>query len=330
MLALACTARAGAADAAPDAQALSDCAAIEDAGARLACFDRVVPPPAGGRRAGAAAATTEPPAPHPSMLEDRWSIGVPGRDGRFDFQPHKPSYFLFGRYSTSPNLLPTSPTKAPLAEPLDIDRVESKFQISFKVKIADFEDALGSSLWVGYTQQSHWQVYNPTVSRPFRETDYEPEVMMAFHPDRHLLGWRWRLLVLGVSHQSNGRSDPLSRSWNRVYAQFGLEQGNFGVLIRPWLRIPERRADDDNPDIERYLGYGDIVGVYRWGRQTLSALARYNVATHKGALQLGWNFPLARHWYGYVQAFSGYGESLIDYNVPQNTIGIGLSLSDFL
>ena len=319
---------------APDAQALGACAAIDDPVARLACFDRLVPRPSGEVRTPvtepAAAAVMVPAVSATSVLGDRWSIGVAGRDSRFDVRPHRPSYFLPGRFSTAPNALPTSPAKAPLTAPLDIESTEAKFQVSFKVKLADFDESIGGSLWAGYTQQSHWQVYNASVSRPFRETNYEPEVMLALHPDRDVLGWHWRLLVVGLSHQSNGRSDPLSRSWNRVYAQFGLEQGNFGVLVRPWWRIPESRARDDNPDLTRYLGHGDIVGVYRWGSHTLSALGRYSVGARKGALQLGWNFPLARRVRGYLQAFSGYGESLIDYNAPQNTIGIGIALADYL
>jgi len=318
----------------PDPQALTNCAEIDDPVARLACFDRIVPRPSGAPRTP----ISEPSAPmvlqsarlDASLLGDRWSIGVSVRDNRFDVRPHKPSYFLLGRYSTAPNLLPTSPTKTPLAQTLPIESVESKFQVSFKVKLADFDDEIGGSVWAGYTQQSHWQVYSAPSSRPFRETNYEPEVMLAFHPDRDVLGWHWRLLVIGLNHQSNGRSDPLSRSWNRIYAQFGLEQGNFGVLIRPWWRVPESRSQDDNPDLTRYLGHGDIVGVYRWGSHTLSALGRYNVTTRKGGLQLAWNFPIARRVRGYLQAFTGYGESLIDYNAPQNTIGIGISLADHL
>jgi len=226
--------------------------------------------------------------------------------------------------------LPTSPTKPAPTEPLDLRAIESKFQVSFKVKLADFDEAIGASFWAGYTQQSHWQIYNATISRPFRETNYEPEAMVAFHPERQLLGWRWRLLVLGFAHQSNGRQEPVSRSWNRVYAQFGFEQGNFGVLIRPWWRIPENRARDDNPDITAYLGHGELVGVYRWGDHTISALGRYSFSGRRGAVQLAWNFPIARRVRGYIQAFSGHGESLIDYNVPQNTLGIGISLADFL
>jgi phospholipase A1/A2 len=314
----------------PASERLEHCARITNPDARLACFDRVVPEP------------TEPPgdrftpAPEdePSLIGDRWGIGISDRDSRFDLRPHKSSYLLLGRYSDAPNTLPTSPTKQPLAEPLDIDPTEAKFQFSFKVKLADLEQTLSglppAAVWVGYTQQSQWQVYNPHVSRPFRETNYEPELMLAFFPDRNVLGWRWRLAVLGLNHQSNGRSDPLSRSWNRVFAMFGFERDNVAVLVRPWVRLKEHYNKDDNPDLTRYLGYGDVTTVYKYAGHTLSLLVRYNPASGRGALQAAWNFPLHRRVRGYLQWFSGYGESLIDYNWRQNTVGIGVSLSDAL
>lgn len=44
----------------------------------------------------------------------------------------------------------------------------------------------------------------------------------------------------------------------------------------------------------------------------------------KGAVQLGWAFPLAEHLHGYVQYFSGYGYTLIDYNDFQRVLGLGV------
>jgi phospholipase A1 len=315
-----------------DLPQLQQCAAIEDGARRLACYDAAMRPPA------VAPAPQQPPPmpdrpaqPRPmTLIEEAWAIGVSGRDSRFDLRAHKPSYFLPLRYSDTPNRRPASPAKDPLPSDLDLQRVEAKFQVSFKVKLADFSEFGGAALWAGYTQQSHWQLFNSGESRPFRESDYEPELMLALHPDVEALGWRWRLLVVGFNHQSNGRDEPLSRSWNRVYAQFGVERGNLAFLLRPWWRIPERASDDDNPDINRYFGYGDVVGVYKLGAHSLSALARYNIATGRGALQLGWQFPIARRVRGYLQAFSGYGESLIDYNLRQTTIGVGVSLADYL
>jgi len=51
-----------------------------------------------------------------------------------------------------------------------------------------------------------------------------------------------------------------------------------------------------------------------------------------GAVELGWSFPL-RHYpnrKSYVQYFSGYGESLIDYDQYVNRLRIGIALTDWL
>jgi phospholipase A1 len=323
----------GAAPLAQERMELEICARMTIPADRLACFDRLVPKPAVAvdpavqrEQANRAMVPAKPMTNSP--LGDRWAIGLTSGDTLFDVRPHKPTYLLPIRYSDRVNERPFTPQQAGVDE-ASLDSVEAKFQISFKFKLVDWTESIGASMWAGYTQQSQWQVYNGNISRPFRETNYEPELMLAWHPDREWGGWRWRLFTLGLVHQSNGRADPLSRSWNRVYAQFGVEKGNFMLLVRPWLRLSEMEEEDDNPDITKYLGYGDLIVSWRKGEHVLSGVARLNTGSGKGSVQATWGFPLVRRVSGYVQVFSGYGESMIDYNHYQNTIGIGFSLADW-
>lgn len=318
------------------------CSAIlEDAG-RLACYDRVSgrsqpePPPAAEPAPVASneeAAVAMPPtlleSSFLSALSRHWELDNEAKQGAFLFRAHRANYLLPLKYSSSPNSTPFQESVAP-AEDLGLDPVEAELQLSFKIK--GMEGVLGYDdldLWFGYTVTSFWQAYNSSISSPFRETNYEPEAMLVYRTNYEIAGFRGRFLNLGISHQSNGRGEDLSRSWNRVYAQLGLERGNFAMLIRPWYRIPEDAENDDNPDIEDYLGRGDLQLVYHRGRHVYSMLLRNNFKSteNHGAVKLNWSFPLYGRLKGYVQYFDGYGESLIDYNHSQQSLGLGLSLT---
>jgi phospholipase A1 len=140
------------------------------------------------------------------------------------------------------------------------------------------------------------------------------------------LGFKLRFVNLGLLHQPNGQGSTLSRSWNRAYAQFGFERGDFTLLARIWKRFNESAESDDDPAIVDYMGRGDLLGTYRRDGHEYSLLLRRNFQTGKGAARAGWAFPLAANLKGYLQFFSGYGYSLIDYNAYQRVLGAGFLL----
>jgi len=78
--------------------------------------------------------------------------------------------------------------------------------------------------------------------------------MLVSNTNYKVFGLDGKLLGLSLNHQSNGRSDPLSRSWNRVIAIAGFEHDDRTVMLRPWWRIQEAPANDDNRDIETSSG----------------------------------------------------------------------------
>jgi phospholipase A1 len=208
------------------------------------------------------------------------------------------------------------------------ENLEAKFQLSFKGRLLTSKDRRWG-LWFAYTQQSHWQLYSGDISRPFRETNYMPELFGSYRPGVEFGGWKWNLLTLGFNHQSNGRADPISRSWDRLYVEAGVERGNLVLLGRAWARVWTRDYEDDNPDITKYYGYTELNALYRWREQTYSVMARGNFSTGKGAAQFNWtSAPLLGPLRGYVQLFTGYGESMIDYDWNQTTIGVGVTLNE--
>ena len=251
----------------------------------------------------------------------------------FTLMAHKPNYILFAAYNASS--YNAKPFQEQFDDPgLDVDDTEAQFQLSIKFPLLVNLFNNTADIYAAYTNRSFWQVYNSKESAPFRETNHEPEAWIQFHPHWQLFGFTNVWNSFGIVHQSNGRGGELSRSWNRVYAWLTVERGDLAMSIKPWFRIQEDAQDDDNPDITDYLGHGEFYASYKWRENVFSLMSRNNLESgfQRGAVELSWSFPLP-HWpylKGYVHYFNGYGESLIDYNHHANTIGIGLSLTDWL
>lgn len=249
----------------------------------------------------------------------------------FVLTPYRPNYVLPLAYQDSPNVASTNGNG--LSE-----RLEVKFQLSFRIPI--LRDVLGSGgdLSIAYTARSFWQAYDASQSRPFRETNHEPEAFLSFDVDWPVLGTRLDRITVGINHQSNGRDLPESRSWNRVYSTFIWEVEDLMVAFQPWIRIPDREKKapddprgDDNPNIERYAGQFEMVVAWRNDNDTYSAVWRNNArADNRGSLELGWSFPWTGRARGYVQFFTGYAESLIDYQDHHNRVSIGILMTDWL
>ena len=170
--------------------------------------------------------------------------------------------------------------------------VETKFQISLAKPL--FYDVFGlrESLVAAYTQTSWWQITK--TSAPFRETNYQPEIFLNFASPKYLEQIGVKNLKFGLLHESNGRDGTNSRSWNRAYVQ------------------------------------GDLVDVrlsYNLNDHIFSLMLRNNLhfdKTNKGAAEISYMFPIfSSGVYGYLQYFTGYGESLIDYDRHTDKVGLG-------
>ncbi|MFL6659476.1 MAG: phospholipase A [Massilia sp.] len=333
-------------------QQLLRCSTLGDASARLGCFDVLTKAATAATVAGTpvpdatvsakaqaavlatttavpipavASASAAPPEAPISRTEQSWELVPAARRGVFSFQQHHDNYLLLANYSAHSN---SEPYRATTPAGVPAKRVELTYQLSFKVKAAEQLANLPIDIWLGYTQQSFWQAYNRAASSPFRETNYQPEVMAVLPINKEFAGVTLRYLNLGLVHQSNGQTGTLSRSWNRTYAELGVDRGNFSLEGRLWKRLDNAKSENDNPDITDFLGHGDVHMAYRDHGYEYSLTARRNWRTRHGALQAGWAYPITTNLKGYVQLFSGYGQSLIDYNYAQKSIGAGFN-ADF-
>ncbi|WP_299101532.1 phospholipase A [uncultured Winogradskyella sp.] len=259
-----------------------------------------------------------------------WDLDKSNKQGTFKITAYKPIYIAASRWSDSPNTMPYSENSDySLSEEINYNSFEAKFQLSFKTKLAESILFGEGDLWAGYTQIAHWQIYNTDISRAFRELNYEPELILTYPLNLTFAGLNIKMASVSLNHQSNGRDLPRSRSWNRVIFNLAMESKNFTLYLSPWLRLPD--DEDENPLITNYIGNGRITAIYKLRKHTFYAIATnsFSLKDNHGSLQFNYLYPLNDNLNVHAQLFTGYGETLIDYNHYQNTVGLGVSFSNW-
>lgn len=217
------------------------------------------------------------------------------------------------------------------------DGTNARFQLSFKYRLFDPESAparllpfLGQ-MHLGYTQTSLWDLSGD--SKPFRDTSYRPSLF-----------WQGKLeapaplfpslLRGGYEHESNGKEGSASRSIDMLFLQpaWRTDFANGSSLIFA-PRFHNYLDKADNPDIARYRGYADwIIRVGHERGWMLSSRLRQGTGGYASGqfdLSMPLREPLFSRTGGFLhfQLFTGYGESLLDYNIkqpPQFRVGFSI------
>lgn len=209
---------------------------------------------------------------------------------------------------------------------------EIKFQVSFKQFLFDYSDF---EFYIAYTQKSFWQMYDLENSRPFRETNYNPEAFIRT-PQFAVENFGKFTGYLGYEHESNGMKEPYSRSWDRVYVQLEHKFDMGKIRYKFWHRLPDKKKEypgdpegDENPDILDYYGVNQLFVDLQFGEAHVKIMGRRNISRGRGAVQVDLIHPMffVKSMYWFLQYWDGYGESLTDYDRHLTKWGLGMMFS---
>lgn len=288
-----------------------------------------------------------------NLMDSLW------RGNFFGIEPYHENYLLpisvsSNGYSRYNSLIPPHSNLSPMQEKYNhYKTTEVEFQISLKKQLSYNLFGWNEFVFFTFTERAWFQIYSK--SAPFREINYLPELFMSVpssdYFDRH---YGLKAIRYGYLHDSNGQDGYRSRSWNRLYINALWEWDNLFLASRIWYRIPEHKksqyyyegkgitpngtpidpneSGDDNPNIQDYLGYGDLSFHYLYKKHQFGSLLRYNFGSggkNRGAVEINWSYPFfhSKNMFWYAKIFNGYGESLIDYNHYVTKTSFGFSFS---
>jgi len=213
---------------------------------------------------------------------------------------------------------------------------DARFQLSFNYRLFSPEGAIVKlapflkGMYIGYTQNSFWDL--GADSKPFRDTSYRPSLFWQGKLEGR--DWMPQTWKAGYEHESNGRDDEDSRSIDTLFFEPKWEMrfadGNvlsFNPRIRAYL------DKEENPDIQRYRGFVNWAAQYgrddgwKFTANYLQGTAGYATAQIDASYPLGTEVFSNIGSFIHFQYFSGYGETLLNYNEHKSDqFRIGISI----
>lgn len=209
------------------------------------------------------------------------------------------------------------------------NRTEAEFQISVFLPISRKLFDTSWDLMFAYTHHAWWQLYNNKWSKPFRETNYTPELFVrkVDQSPLDIFGFKLVAMDFGFVHQSNGQFQLLSRSWDRVFSRFNLTSEAAVISLMLWYRVPEKAIEDDNRTILRYMGVGEISIHKSFAEHSLELTLPL---AERPGVRLEYSYPWYENYRWFTTLHYGYGSSLIEYNRPVQRIAFGITLESFM
>ncbi len=101
------------------------------------------------------------------------------------------------------------------------------------------------------------------------------------------------------------------------------------LLPATWTDAVNRRPGSPTPDhsVANDLELRAVESKYQSSLKAKLGQDLRGGERSRGSAQLDWVFPLSGALHGYFQAFSGQGESLVDYNHRQTKLGLGVTIA---
>ena len=234
----------------------------------------------------------------------------------YNIKAYKSNYFLPFSYLNSGTYADTNGHKA--------KDIETEFQVSIKFDYASNLLGFDEIYSVAYTQLAFWQLYSDSAF--FRETNYNPELYVMFPTSKLDEAKFLKAVKFSFEHESNGRGGEEERSWNFVSTSLYFQYKYMFSELKLWYRLSDNI--DYNPELLDYLGYGHLRFMFPYKKHLAEVLFRNSFKGHS-AIELNYSYPVfgRKDLFLYVKGFSGYGESLIDFNQHIDKIGFGFSIS---
>lgn len=243
----------------------------------------------------------------------------------FDFHNmislYEPNYLLAWYHTKNPD---TEMYNSRTPNHVKLRQNEAKVQMSaYILLLHQMFGCENLRLYLAYTQLFFWQLYSSTQF--IRETNYEPIIFIKWHFAENMFS------SLILDHESNGKGGYMEVAWNRVMLSLELTAKNFYAQITGWIPFGMVKANSHNPNkLPYYLGYEKVILSYNLKDFIFSIEGQnFESGFKRGHIMATVSYSASSRVKLYAQYFTGYGQSLIEFDNRTNAFGIGFALSDW-